>query len=143
MPKTKILIVDDESQVRDICALMLRHFGFDSIVAANGADGLQIYNERHEEICLVLSDVSMPQMGGIEMVRVLFDTHLHPNVIMMSGCNLSDLIPAEVKRLCSVIEKPFNAEQLIAAVKKCLNYEARHHPSPSNEEAAKIGSAQE
>src|ERR1035441_10062218 len=47
----------------------------------------------------------LPQMGGIEMVQLLFETHSHPNVITMSGHNLSDLIPEEVKKLCSVIEK--------------------------------------
>ena len=102
----------------------------------NGIEGLQVYNEKHEEICLVLSDVSMPQMGGIEMVRLLFETHSHPNVIMMSGHNLSDLIPEEVKKLCSVIEKPFTADTLITAINKCLNYEAEDHLSPANKEAA-------
>ena len=136
MPKTKILIVDDEAAVRKVCALMLRHFGFDAIVAADGVEGLKLYNERHEEICLVLSDVSMPNMGGMEMVRTLFETYPHPNVIMMSGRDLSDLIPEEVKKLCSVIEKPFSPRQLIAAVKKCLDYEAEHHQSPANKEAA-------
>lgn len=136
MPKTKILIVEDEALIRDLCELMLRHFGFDPIVAVNGIEGLQVYNEKHEDICLVLSDVSMPQMGGIEMVRLLFETHSHPNVIMMSGHNLSDLIPEEVKKLCSVIEKPFTADTLITAINKCLNYEAEDHPSPANKEAA-------
>jgi DNA-binding NtrC family response regulator len=136
MPKTKVLIVEDDRAVRDLCGLMLLHFGFDSLVAIDGIEGLQTYNDKHEEICLVLSDVAMPRTGGIEMVRILFETYPHPNVIMMSGHNLSDLIPEDVRKLCSVIEKPFTAGSLITAVKNCLNYEAEHQPSAANKEAA-------
>jgi|ERR1035441_4713096 DNA-binding NtrC family response regulator len=122
----KILIVEDEPAIRDLCVMALRHHGFDPIISAHGMEGLETYRERHEEICLVLSDVSMPHMGGIEMVRNIFELHPHANVIMMSGHNLSDLIPDEVRRLCSVIEKPFLPGDLIEAVKKCLKYDEEH-----------------
>jgi two-component system, cell cycle sensor histidine kinase and response regulator CckA len=128
MSKTKILVVEDEPIVRKICEAVLRNRGFDPIMTTNGIEGLAAYTERHEEICLVLSDVTMPHMGGIEMVRKIFEIHSHPNVIMMSGYNLSDLIPDDVRRLCSVIEKPFTSQRLVEAIKKCLKYEEQNHP---------------
>jgi DNA-binding NtrC family response regulator len=128
MPKTKILIVEDEPTVRNICQAVLRNHGFQSIVTTNGMEGLKVYQERHEEICLVLSDVSMPLMGGIEMVRKLFEMHAHANVIMMSGYSLSDIVPDDIRRLCSVIAKPFTSKGLLESVKKCLKYEEEHHP---------------
>ena len=127
----KILIVDDEPVVQSICAAVLRSHGFDPILASNGVEGLETYRERHQEICLVLSDISMPLMGGIDMSRKLFDVHSQANVILMSGANLSDLIPDDIRRLCSVLEKPFTPARLIEAVRKCLKYDAEHHPSAS------------
>ena len=132
MRKTKVLVVEDEPTVRNVCDLILRRNGFDPILVMDGVQGLSTFEERHEEICLVLSDVAMPNMGGIEMVRTLFETFHHPNVIMMSGRNLSDLVPEDVKRLCSIIEKPFTPQGLIEAVRKCLKYEEAHYPSLSS-----------
>ena len=128
MPKTKILIVEDEPLIRDLCQAFLRSQGFDPIARSNGMEGLEAYRERHEEICLVLSDISMPVMNGIDMVRKIFEIESRSNVIMMSGHNLCHLIPDEVRRLCSVIEKPFTPKRLLEAVKKCLEYDKEHHP---------------
>jgi DNA-binding NtrC family response regulator len=118
-----ILIVDDEPIVQQICATVLRKQGFDPVIAVNGTEGLEAYRERYQEICLVLSDISMPLMDGIEMTRKMFEVYSHANVILMSGANLSDLIPDEVKKLCSVIEKPFSPARLMEAVEKCLKYD--------------------
>src|SRR5579872_5060925 len=69
MPKSKILIVDDEPTVRNMCAAVLRNRSFDPIVTANGLEGLAAFLEAQEDICLVISDVKMPFMDGIEMVK--------------------------------------------------------------------------
>jgi DNA-binding NtrC family response regulator len=129
LPKNKILIVEDEPAIRDLCAKILESHGFKAIIAGDGVEGLGVYQERHEEICLVLSDVTMPLMGGIELTRKLFEMDGHPNVILMSGYSLSDIVPDEVRRLCSVINKPFSASRLVEAVRKCLKYDSEHHPS--------------
>ncbi|MDP9170058.1 MAG: response regulator [Acidobacteriota bacterium] len=118
--------MDDEPIVQKVCAMVLRNSGFEPIVAATGTEGLEIYRERHEEICLVLSDVAMPGMDGIEMTRKMFEVYSRANVILMSGANLSSVIPEDVRRLCSMIEKPFMPAQLLEAVRKCLKYDAEH-----------------
>lgn len=126
--RPKILIVDDEPVVRNMCAAVLRNRNFEPIVTTNGLEGLAAYEEKHEEICLVISDVKMPLMGGIEMVRKLFELRSDANVILMSGANLHDLVPDEVGKLCAVLQKPFSPLNLIEAVNKCLKYDAEHHP---------------
>jgi DNA-binding NtrC family response regulator len=122
-----ILVVDDEPMVQNLCSAILRSRGFDALIESNGLDGLKAYRERHREICLVLSDVSMPFMGGVEMAREMFEVCSHANVILMSGGNLSDIVPADVRRLCSLIQKPFLPAQLMEAVMKCLKYDTEHH----------------
>jgi len=127
MPGKLILIVDDEPTVQRVCSLVLLNYGFEPIVEENGRAGLETYRERHQEICLVLSDISMPFMGGVEMAWKMFEVYSRANVMLMPGANLRDMIPDDVRRLCSVIEKPFTAARLIEAVKKCLAYDVGHH----------------
>ena len=127
MQKAKILIVDDEKLVQNVCVSVLQKHGFEPIVAVNGLDGLEAYRAQYDEIVLTLADVSMPVMGGIEMVRSFFKIHSHANVILMSGHVITEMIPDEVRRLCSVLQKPFTSKQLIQAVKKCLKYDDDHH----------------
>jgi DNA-binding NtrC family response regulator len=129
MHKKKILIAEDDPDIRELCREVLRVHDFDSIPSANGLVALETYRERHHEICLVLSDVTMPVMDGIELARNLFGIHAHANVILMSGYGLHRLIPEELRRLCSVIQKPFSPGRLIEAVRKCLNYDAEHYPA--------------
>jgi DNA-binding NtrC family response regulator len=131
MPKRKILVVEDEPTVQKVCSMVLRNHGFEPIIAENGLDGLNTYRERHAEICLTLADVSMPVLGGIEMVRCLFEMHSHVNVILMTGYSAAELIPDEVRRLCSVLQKPFTPQYLIEAVNKCLQYDKDHQSSAS------------
>jgi CheY-like chemotaxis protein len=77
MPKTKILIVEGQPEVRALCAKALSLHDFDYITETKGLDGLNTYRERHAEIGLVLSDVTMPVMGGIELARNLFEIDSH------------------------------------------------------------------
>ena len=121
--KSKILIVDDEPIVRSVCATALRHSRFEPIITANGLEGLAAYTEQRAEICLVLCDVKMPIMDGIQLARQLFESYSHANIILMSGANLADVIPQDIEKLCAVVEKPFATSTLIEAVKKCLKYE--------------------
>ena len=123
MVNKTILVVDDEPSVRKVCEEVLRFHNFECILASNGEQGFEAYCQRHSDICLVLSDVSMPVMGGIEMATKLFAMHSHVNVILMSGYNMSDIVPDDVRKLCSVIPKPFTSNALIAAVRKCLKYD--------------------
>ncbi len=126
--KPQILVVDDDLVVRLLCQSVLRRQEFIPIVAADGLEGLEIYRERHQHIHVVVSDILMPVMGGVEMVRKIFEIQAKANIIMMSGANTEDLTPDEVKKLCSVIEKPFIPRALVESVKKCLQFDAEHHP---------------
>jgi two-component system cell cycle sensor histidine kinase/response regulator CckA len=127
----KILIVDDEPMVRDLCVAALTRHQFDTITSADGLDAFSTYQARREEIWLIISDIKMPRMDGIELVRNVFDFYPQANVILMSGYGIEELAPTELARLCSVLEKPFSASQLVEAVRKCLKDDEEHHPFSS------------
>lgn len=122
---TGILVVDDDPLIRSICRKVVESHGFDPILAENGAEGLSIFRDRRVAIALVLSDISMPEMNGIEMVREMFTIQPHANIILMTGYSTHDL-PGELQKLCALIYKPFTPRQLGEAIKKCLDYEEKH-----------------
>ncbi len=103
----------------------LKRQGFDLLLAENGPDCLMLFEELHPAIDLVLLDVSMPGMSGVEVARRLFEITAHPNIILMTGYTLEAIVPEEIQRLCGLLRKPFSVSQLREAVEKCLEAEKR------------------
>ena len=66
-----VLFVDDEELVCVTAEMLLQELGCDVITASNGAEALRIFRERHDELALVILDVKMPLMGGIETFEVM------------------------------------------------------------------------
>jgi two-component system cell cycle sensor histidine kinase/response regulator CckA len=112
-----ILIVDDDPSVRRIVELVLKTNGFKTISASNGLEALMIYSSYRVDLDLVLTDIDMPQMNGIELavrIRVLDPAK---KILMMSGGLHSD---AERKVGCPLLAKPFRPDQLVDAVNFAL-----------------------
>lgn len=120
MDDAQILIVDDELIVRNLCGHILSASGFRTLKAENGKQALEVFHGRNREIDLILSDVSMPIMNGLEFVRAVFQSDPHANVILMSGYQPYDTVPEELERVCKLLRKPFAPGALVTAVKDCL-----------------------
>jgi len=118
MSRSKILVVEDEPSVRQLCADLLWNAGYDPIIATDGAEGLQIYRERCDEIHLIISDVVMPNKGGLEMAEDVLRLRSDVNILLMSGYGVPDVLPRQVS---GILPKPFAPKQLIDAVRRCLN----------------------
>lgn len=118
----KILIVDDSRTVRLQIATALSHAKYQVVEAEDGAAGLAAI-ESHPDIALVICDVTMPIMDGIEMLRrVKADARSAAlPVLMLTAEGKADLIQ-EVKRLGAKgwIVKPFKPDQLVASVRKLV-----------------------
>jgi two-component system, chemotaxis family, chemotaxis protein CheY len=119
--KRKILVVDDSATVRDQVGLALAsEASFEIIQAADGAAGVQQL-ERHPDTALVISDVNMPKLNGIEMAKAIKATgkHVGMPIVMLTTEGRADLI-AEAKQAGAKawIVKPFKPELLLAAVRK-------------------------
>ena len=111
----RILVVDDDEQVR---AIFLRHLtsaGFDAIAVSNAAEGLRVLREGN--VALVLLDLAMPEMNGLEFRRQQLADHSIAGVpvVVVSG---SPIGAEDRRRLRAVefIEKPVGREELIRVV---------------------------
>ena len=108
---SKLLIVDDESDVREFARNFFRKRGIEVFVAANGADALSIVTAERPE--LVLLDIRMDAMNGLEMLREMRRVHDQTRVIMVSGLE-DEKIVEEVKGLgvTNFIHKPLILDEL-------------------------------
>ncbi len=117
-----ILVVEDEETVRRLTVMLLRKMGYRVFEASNGEEALALLGKARIQVDLVLTDVVMPKMGGIELARKIEVLHPRLKVLFMSGYP-SDVTDDEVmdsvdtKRL---IYKPFSKERLSAIIKRVL-----------------------
>jgi CheY-like chemotaxis protein len=117
-----VLLVEDDSGVREILATGLEHEGYRVFLAANGHEALDFYAKHKPEISLVVSDLVMPVMGGIELGEKLFKQGADVPVIYMSGYHHDmDKRRLESLPLCvAFLLKPFSPLTLASTIQKTL-----------------------
>lgn len=120
MSKGKILVIDDEDIVRTSCSRTLCPEGYEVKLAKNGAEGLKFANE--ERFDLVLTDLKMPDIDGIEVLRMIKEKWPETEVIIVTGYQTVDTAVKAIKfGAYDYIEKPFTPDGLIAAVIEALS----------------------
>jgi len=125
MSEVRTLIVDDSSVMRKIVERSLRQAGLDSLVvfeAGSGTDGLELLKTQHVD--LVLTDINMPSMDGLEFLRQLRAQNLAPGVpVVMITTESSEehVKQAILAGAQGYIRKPFTAEQVKERVLPLLN----------------------
>jgi two-component system chemotaxis response regulator CheY len=127
MTEIRTLIVDDSSVMRKIVERALRQAGLDPLVvyeAGNGADGLEVL--RAKQVELILSDINMPSMDGLEFLRQIRAQNLAPGVpVVMITTESSEehVKQAILAGAQGYIRKPFTAEQVKERVLSLLHVE--------------------
>jgi len=115
--KNKILIVDDEEDVRDVIAIALSDMGYEVYTAGNGEEALLSYKAVRPPI--VLTDIKMPGMDGIELLRKIKLENPDAEVIMATGHGAMDLAIMSLKyEAADFITKPINIDVLEVALRK-------------------------
>lgn len=119
--KTKILIADDEVNMVWALKKVLIKEGFEVLSAENGEEALKIF--RREESDLVILDLKMPKINGIEVLRNIKDTNPKIPVIMITAHGSTD-VAVEAMKLGALdyISKPFDIEELRVIIRKALEY---------------------
>jgi PAS domain S-box-containing protein len=115
-----ILVVDDESPVRDLIARMLKQHGYGVLMAGSGPEAVRVWTESDGHIDLLFTDVRMPGMSGWELASTLLSKCPTLPVVFTSGhgCNSNERPPELAQH--PFIRKPFTAEQITRTLDQCL-----------------------
>lgn len=127
----RILIVDDEEVVRRFAARVLEEAGYTTATAVDGAEGLRTVSEGSSRFKVVLSDIVMPRLNGVELMEALSITHPRLPVILMTGYATTQLAERGITAPCGVLNKPFTSEVLVAEVRRCIDRSSPETPTPS------------
>lgn len=116
------LLVDDERSIRSTLGAMMQELGFDVLEASDGAEALSLFEAQPDRISVVLLDVSMPGMGGMEALIRMREITARPPVVLMSGYAGQALNTAIFGEQQPVfLGKPFTTTQLLDAVVEAIS----------------------
>ncbi len=113
----RILIIDDEEEIRDVLSLLLTGVGHSVVVAKDGFEGMQLFRAAPADV--VLCDIVMPY-GGIATIRVLRSEYPGVGIIAMSGASQRRLNMSVDIGANEILGKPFSTEHLLEAIAKAL-----------------------
>jgi CheY-like chemotaxis protein len=121
-----VLVVDDSDSTRQTISRMLEAGGFSVITASSGSEALERLARESDDIDLVLSDVTMPGMNGIDLSYQIREQYPTIPVAIVSG-DVSELERSIIGRSdVPFIKKPFHAESLYSAVKEAIRQHGSH-----------------
>ncbi|MCF7824641.1 MAG: sigma-54 dependent transcriptional regulator [Candidatus Marinimicrobia bacterium] len=124
-----ILIVDDEKTIREGLRALLGAEGYDVETATNGEEGLALFKEH--EYALVLSDIMMPKMTGLDMLKEIKQYNPDTSVVLFTGFSTIDNVVEAIKSgAAEYLQKPINNDELLAMVKRIYN---RHELKINND----------
>jgi DNA-binding NtrC family response regulator len=116
----RVLIVDDEEVLRDVLDAVLRREGFDIITAASGEEALSVLDST-EEVDLVILDVMLPGISGIDTLRAMrISNPALPVIVITAFSSIDGAIEAMKQGAFHYIPKPFKNEEVVLTVNKAL-----------------------
>jgi signal transduction histidine kinase/CheY-like chemotaxis protein len=123
--KGSVLVVDDETAVRNVTAHLLRSFGFDVITAADGREAIEIFRTQGPALRLVLLDLTMPNMDGEETFREMRLLDPQARVLLMSGFTEQEATAHFTgKCLAGFLPKPYTVDILKEKLAQALDGQA-------------------
>ena len=135
MPK-KILIVDDESQIVEICRDYLKAAGYETVVASNGLQGVAL--SRREKPDLIVLDLMLPEMDGLDVCREIRRESNVPIIMLTARVDETDKLIGLELGADDYITKPFSPRELVARIRVVL----RRVASPSDSDTIRAGNVE-
>ena len=118
--KARILVVDDEESLREICQDALKDEGYQVLQAE---DGVQAQEQmiRHQDIDLIISDLRMPRLGGLELLQYIAEHNLDIDFLVMTGfASIETAVECIKTGAADYLPKPFNISHLLVKVDKVI-----------------------
>lgn len=140
----RILIAEDQPSGRYILSFALKEAGFEVLTAEDGADALRLLEENieaQEGIDMLVTDIDMPNLSGVELIDELQNLELNIPVIVMTAIGTKHLVIDLMRKgISEYIDKPFEPKELIERIKAVLEKEQR---SKAKQEAVNKKAAEE
>ena len=111
-----IIIIEDETDLRETLKEMLEISGFNVLSAENGQEGLRLLKELGKKPCLILLDLMMPVMNGWEFLETLRRDNQHVPVTVTSAA--ADVAEVQQQYGCNILRKPLSMDRLIAVAQE-------------------------
>jgi CheY-like chemotaxis protein len=117
--KPVILLVEDESVVREVTRQVLEHAGYEVLESDGPREAMRLAEVHQGQIALLLSDVVMPGMNGLDLARRIQKTQPRLATVFMSGY-ANPVVMQKAEPLSTYIQKPFTVDALLAGVAEAL-----------------------
>ncbi|OGQ95421.1 MAG: hypothetical protein A2521_06775 [Deltaproteobacteria bacterium RIFOXYD12_FULL_57_12] len=116
-----VLLVEDEAMLRDFSTDMLQSLGYRVVSARDGEEATAIYQQRHQEIDLVISDMIMPKMSGLEFFSKAKAMNSDVKFILVTGYCLEDMKGKVIRDMSAILMKPYTTEKIAALIRQVLD----------------------
>jgi two-component system cell cycle sensor histidine kinase/response regulator CckA len=116
-----ILLVDDEAMIRNLGKTILQRYGYEVLLAEDGPQALEIYQQERHRIDLVILDLTMPRLSGHDTLRQMRQTDPAVPVLFASGYSADHLADSERQGVLGFINKPYRPQELASTVRAALN----------------------
>ncbi|HWI49475.1 MAG TPA: response regulator transcription factor [Rummeliibacillus sp.] len=127
----RILIIEDEEKIARVLQLELEFEGYETGIAYTGSDGLILYREQQWD--LILLDIMMPVMSGIEVLKRIRATEFSTPVLMLTAKDeLEDKVSGLDLGANDYITKPFEIEELLARIRVALRFQKKNQEVSAN-----------
>jgi len=118
----RILVIDDDADVRGSLSKILTRAGYEVVVAADGAAGIELQHKAPADV--IITDIFMPGLDGLQTIRQLKKEGSGVRIIAVSGGDRTGTVDlkehARLMGAFSVLAKPFEMDDVLAAVKEAL-----------------------
>lgn len=117
-----VMVVDDEATIREVTRSALEHFGYQVVLAGDGAEALAMYAQRKAEIAVVITDIMMPVLDGVATIHAL--RRINPGVKIIATSGLMTEAQNRVvleAGAAEILEKPYTAEAMLLGLDRVLH----------------------